>query len=208
MESSQRGRTALLTTLGVLVALAVVAIAARGSTSAGDATTRSPSDALLDVLFTIYLLGLISGAAIFIYLLVQYRQGCSPNRPRQAPEPVADAPVGRLSRRRRDALRPENRHLAAPATDRPEGGDRTVSAQLRSHVEHAPRDTKPESRGRRSLITLALVVLAVGAGWFAGRARRRARGARRGTTCSRQTRRRRWTSPSTTCGQSPIHAAP
>ena len=46
---------ALLTALGVLVALVVVAIAARGSTSAGEGGARGPSDALLDILFTLYL---------------------------------------------------------------------------------------------------------------------------------------------------------
>ena len=74
MESSQRGRTALLTTLGILLALAVVAIAARGSTSTGDNTTRTPSDALLDVFFTIYLLALVGGAVAFVYLLVLRRR--------------------------------------------------------------------------------------------------------------------------------------
>jgi Domain of unknown function (DUF4129) len=72
MESNRvpgAGR-ALLTTLGVLVALAVVAVASRGSTDAGTAETAPrPSDTVLDILFTLYLLLLVVGAIFFVYLL-------------------------------------------------------------------------------------------------------------------------------------------
>jgi hypothetical protein len=50
-----------LTTLGVLVALAVVAVASRGSTPVGEAGGRRPSDTLLDIFFTLYLLALQRG---------------------------------------------------------------------------------------------------------------------------------------------------
>ena len=64
-------RRALLTTLGVLVALAIVAVASRGSTDAGTAGTATrPSETVLDVLFTLYLLLLVVGALFFVYLLV------------------------------------------------------------------------------------------------------------------------------------------
>ena len=56
METSSRGRIALLTALGVLVALVVVAIAARGSIPAGEGGARGPTQALIDILFTLYLL--------------------------------------------------------------------------------------------------------------------------------------------------------
>ncbi len=176
MESTPRGRTALLTTLGVLVALAVVAIAARGSTSAGDDTTRNPSDALLDVFFTIYLLALIGGAVAFIYLLVLRRR--------------IDARTGRGKRRSPLEMLLSFAVLVGVAMlfarriatwERPPPIDREeVVGQARSIPVHTSREpTQPYEAGVAwwpVLITVALVVLAVGAWWLAGRARRRARG--------------------------------
>ena len=74
MEVSSRGRNALLTALGVLVALAVVAIASRGSIPAGEGGTRAPKQALIDIIFTLYLLTIASAAVLAIYLLVLRRQ--------------------------------------------------------------------------------------------------------------------------------------
>ena len=74
MEVSSRRRNALLTALGVLVALVVVAIAARGSIPTGEGGTRRPSQALIDILFTLYLLVLASSVALAIYLVVLRRQ--------------------------------------------------------------------------------------------------------------------------------------
>ena len=74
MEVSSRGRNALLTALGVLVALIVVAIAARGSIPTGEGGTRGPTQALIDILFTLYLLTIASSAVLAIYLLVLRRQ--------------------------------------------------------------------------------------------------------------------------------------
>ena len=73
MESSARTRNAFLTAAGVLRRVVLVAIASRGSTSAGDGATRKPSDALMDVLFTLYLVALVGGAVLFVYLLVLRR---------------------------------------------------------------------------------------------------------------------------------------
>ncbi len=67
MEARRAGP--LLTTLGVLVALAVVAVASRGSTDVGTPGARRPADTLLDVLFTVYIILLALGAILFIYLL-------------------------------------------------------------------------------------------------------------------------------------------
>ena len=74
METSSRVRTAFLTALGVLVALTVVAIAARGSTPTGEGGTRRPTQTLIDILFTLYLLVLASSVALAIYLVVLRRQ--------------------------------------------------------------------------------------------------------------------------------------
>ena len=73
MEVSARTRNAILTTIGVIVAIVLVAVASRGSTSLGDNGTRKPSDALTDILFALYLVALIGGAAMFVYLLVLQR---------------------------------------------------------------------------------------------------------------------------------------
>ena len=62
-----------LTTIGVLVALAIVTIASRGSTAAGGPGTRRPGDTLLDIFFTLYLLLLVAGAIFFVYLLALQR---------------------------------------------------------------------------------------------------------------------------------------
>ncbi|MBA2462571.1 MAG: hypothetical protein H0V45_12525, partial [Actinobacteria bacterium] len=67
MEARRAGP--LLTTLGVLVALAVVAVASRGSTDVGTPGERRPADTLLDVLFTLYIILLVLGAILFVYLL-------------------------------------------------------------------------------------------------------------------------------------------
>ena len=74
METSSRTRNAFLTVLGVLAALVLVAVASRGSTSLGDSAARKPSDALTDILFALYLVALIGGAVMFVYLLVLQRK--------------------------------------------------------------------------------------------------------------------------------------
>ena len=74
MEVSARTRNAFLTVVGVLAAIVFVAVASRGSTSFGDSATRKPSDALTDILFALYLVALIGGAAMFVYLLVLQRR--------------------------------------------------------------------------------------------------------------------------------------
>ena len=68
VEVSSRARNAFLTALGMLVALVVVAIAARGSIPAGDGGARSPTQALLDILFTLYLLLIASSAVLLVYM--------------------------------------------------------------------------------------------------------------------------------------------
>jgi Domain of unknown function (DUF4129) len=58
----------------VLGLVAVVAIAARGSTETGESTTRRPSDMLLDAFFSFILVAFIPAAAILIWGLMQRRE--------------------------------------------------------------------------------------------------------------------------------------
>ncbi|HXH87537.1 MAG TPA: DUF4129 domain-containing protein [Gaiellaceae bacterium] len=64
-----RFRGTILTLLGVLAALAVVAVAARGETPVGRAGTRRPADVLLDTLLSLFLLLMLAGVVLFVYLL-------------------------------------------------------------------------------------------------------------------------------------------
>lgn len=174
--ASRRGRNALLTALGVLVALVVVAIAAGGSIPTGEGGTRGPTQALVDILFTLYLLMIASGAVLLVYLFVLHRQ--------------AEAQGG-AARRRRKPLET----IASLAVLIGVGS--LLARRLAGHYPVAPPEV-PEEIGRRgpivattspdtvayepgfawapAIVTVALIVLALGAWWYAGRARKRARG--------------------------------
>ena len=176
MESSSRARNALLTTAGVLVAVALVAIASRGSTSAGDNETRKPSDALLDVFFTLYLVALAAGAVLFVYLLVLRRQVKAQAGP--APRKSLLGPLAALLVLAAVAL--PARRLAG--WERPAPVEREEVIGRASTVTIDPA-TQPASTPYEAgiawlpvLVTVGLVVLAVAAWWFSGRARKRARG--------------------------------
>ena len=73
VESIQRRRNALLTTLGILALVAVVAIASRGSTPSGGAGARRPTDTLLDIVLSLFIVSLVAGAVLFLYLLALRR---------------------------------------------------------------------------------------------------------------------------------------
>jgi hypothetical protein len=174
VEVSSRLKKALLTTFGVLTAVVVVALAARGSTPTGDNTTRRPSDALLDVLFSLYVVCLIAGACLFIYMLVLQRH--------------VRAVKG-------DARRHGSLEMALVglcllvgglyAARRLAGYDGPLRAQrddlFRNATQGLPQPVTAPGRGTEFswppvLITVGLILLAVGAWWYAGRARKRARG--------------------------------
>jgi hypothetical protein len=74
MEVSSRIRSAVLTALGILVALGVVAIASREETASGQVGDRHASDVLLDVLFALYLVGIFAGALILLYMIYLHRK--------------------------------------------------------------------------------------------------------------------------------------
>jgi hypothetical protein len=68
-----RGRAAAvaLPALVVLALVAVVAIAATGSTPAGSGSSRPPSESLLDMLFTLFLIAILAGGVLLVYGLTQ-----------------------------------------------------------------------------------------------------------------------------------------
>ena len=65
---------ALVPGLVVLALVAVVTIAATGSTPSGSGDTRAPADALLDTFFSLMLLAFVPAAALLIWALMQRRQ--------------------------------------------------------------------------------------------------------------------------------------
>ena len=177
MESSARTRNAFLTVVGVLAAVVLVAVASRGSTSFGDSATRKPSDALTDILFALYLVALIGGAAMFVYLLVLQRKvkaqtGKAP--PRSLRQMLGTmlvlVAVGLLMARRLSTWQ-------RPAPVEPEEAIGRADT-LPIHTTTLPTSGAYESdvSWLPVLITLGLVLLAVVAYWYAGHARKRARG--------------------------------
>jgi hypothetical protein len=172
MEVSSRRRNALLTALGVLVALVVVAIAARGSIPTGEGGTRRPTQALIDILFTLYLLVLASSVALAIYLVVLRRQiaargGSVGRRSRLESLLIAVVLIGAasvLGRRiaDQDALAPP----VAPQLTVQNGASGTSDGVA----------YEPEFAWAPALVTVGLLVVALGAWWYGGQARKRARG--------------------------------
>ena len=61
----------VLPALVVLVLVAVVAMAATGSTPSGDDSTRPPSESLLDSIFTLGLIAVAIGGVLLVYGLMQ-----------------------------------------------------------------------------------------------------------------------------------------
>ena len=176
MEVSSRARNAFLTTLGVLVALVVVAIAARGSTSAGDDTTRKPSDALLDVFFTLYLVALIGKAIAFVYLLVLRRKVKvqTGQAPRRTLLELLVTVVVLVGVSMLIARRVATYERAAPIEPE-EAIGQARSIPVHTTAEPA-RAYEADVAWIPVIVTAGLIVLAVGAWWLAGRARKQARG--------------------------------
>ena len=176
MEVSSRGRNAILTAFGVLVALIVVAIAAGGSIPAGEGGAHGPAQALLDVLFTLYLLMFPTSLVLLVCLLVLRRkiqaQGGALVRRRGPLETLLSFLVligaGSLLARKlagQDPIRP-------PEVPEQFGRARTLQQTTsRDAVAY-----EPEVAWIPAGVTVALIVLALGAWWYAGRARKRARG--------------------------------
>ena len=177
METSARTRNAFLTVVGVLAAIVLVAVASRGSTSLGDSAARKPSDALTDILFALYLIALIGGAAMFVYLLVLQRKvkaqtGKAPPRSlrRMLGTMLVLVAFGLLMQRRLSTWQ-------RPAPVEPEEAiGQAQSIPIHTSRQPTAGSLESEVSWGPVLITLGLVLLAVIAYWYAGRARKRARG--------------------------------
>ena len=191
MERSSRVRTALLTALGVLVALVVVAIASRGSIPAGEGGARGPTQALIDIFFTLYLLGIASSAVMLLYLLLLRRQIAAPGgmdvRRRKPLETLLTVlvfvGVGSLLARR---LAGQNPIVPPEPPEQVFGGD----PGLATTTSPDTAAYEPEFAWAPAIVTVALIVLALGAWWYAGRARKRARGELRAGESARDRARR------------------
>ena len=177
METSARTRNAFLTLVGVLAAIVLVAVASRGSTSFGDSTARKPSDALTDIVFALYLVALVGGAIMFVYLLVLQRKikvqsGKAPRRSltQMLGTMLVLVAVGTLFARRIATWQ-------RPAPAEPEEAfGRANTLPIDTSTQPLPGSGQSEISWLPVLITLGLVLLAVIAYWYAGRSRKRARG--------------------------------
>lgn len=175
MESSPpRARNAFLTAAGVLLALGLVAVSSRGTTRAGDDRSRQPSDALLDLVFSLYLVALASGAVILVYLLVQRRvaKATGVARRRGVLEMLATmfvlAGLAMLFARRLVTWeRP-------PPVEAEEGIG--VATAIPADTSALPSSYQAEVAWIPVLVTVGLIALAAAAWWLSSRARRRARG--------------------------------
>jgi Domain of unknown function (DUF4129) len=176
-SSGSPARNAFLTTAGVLGALALVAVAARGSTEIGEGAARRPTDALIDIVFTLYLLVMAAGAVLFVYLLVLQRraaakEGRTPKRSdiRALAILLLFGALAALAARSLDEWNPTWR---ASSEGQPAG---TVSTPSATTQPLAPEAADPAFSWLPVLATLALILFAGGAWAFASRARSRARG--------------------------------
>jgi hypothetical protein len=175
MEPSGRLRSALLTGLGVLVALGVVGIATRGATPVGEGGSASPSGALTDIAFTLYIVALVAGGVLFLYLLVLHRHArrTGPGGPAQMIRNLASLlvfmlVVGLVVRGIQG--RGGDLQIELPAAPPPpEGADPGGSA----------RQEERTFAWIPVLVTLGLLAAAVLGVWWSERARRAARGERR-----------------------------
>ena len=166
--------TRVTTVLGVLAAVAVVAVASRGSTPATTDRVRQPSDTLLDLVFSLYVVGIALGGVLFVALLVLRRFATLAERPPGRGNPLRTFLVAVVLI---TALFAVLRWLQV--TD-PAITPREVPAVPPADAAPTPtRDTAEQYEAEfawRPLLALGLVaLLGVLAWWRAGRARRLAR---------------------------------
>jgi len=175
-SSGSRGRNAFLTTVGVLGALALVAVAARGSTAVGGGAARKPTDALIDIVFTLYLVMMLAGALLLVYLLVLRRRaaldsGKAPQRSdvKALAMLLLLGAVAAVAARSFDGLTRPGR---PGAEEEPVSTDTTAATTQVLPLDQA----EAGFAWLPVLATLALIILALGAWWLSARARSRARG--------------------------------
>jgi hypothetical protein len=177
METSSRGRKAFLTALGMVTVLVVVAIASRGSIPAGEGGAHGPTQALMDIFFTLYLLVIASSAVLLLYLFLLRRQieaqGGTVVRRRRPLETLLTVVlligVGSLMARR---LAGHNPIVPPAAPEQVFGGD--PLGQTTTSPDAVVY--KPEFAWAPAIVTVALILLAIGAWWYGRRSRKRARG--------------------------------
>ncbi|HZG34905.1 MAG TPA: DUF4129 domain-containing protein [Gaiellaceae bacterium] len=175
----------LLTVVGVLVALTAVAVAARSS-SAKESTPerRQPSETLLDVFFSLYVVGMVLGLALLVALLVLRRYAVlDTDAARRSPLRslvVAVLVVGLL------LVGIRYLQLREPTVTFPE---LPQAAQIVDPEEEAARSREQyeaEFAWKPMLALAALLLLGGLAWWRAGKARRRARDRRPRQTLAEQ----------------------
>lgn len=171
---SRRGT--VLTTLGVLLALGVVAVAARGGVQTGTPGSRRPADGLLDVVFSLFLVALAVGAVAIALIFYLNRDAL-----RALPEPIR-----RRQRSRRTILLVFASVLVLALLVRSVGerqGDLELPALLpappadgEAAEEAAEGGYEPEFAWIPVLIVVAVATAGVVAAWWSAKARRKARG--------------------------------
>ena len=158
--------------LGLLALVAVVAIASRGSTPSSTAGARRPTDTLLDILLSLYLVSLAAGALLFLYLMALRRTTLSQpgRRPRDWWSVVGMllfVGAALLVARDFSSRGSDGAGIDLPQTSGAGEATLTASEQERYEAEFA---WIPVS------ITLGLIAVAIAGVWWSGRSRRRARG--------------------------------
>jgi hypothetical protein len=178
MERSSRSwRNAVLTAVGVLGALTLVAIASRGSTSSGNGRTRPLGNTLLDVLFSLYVIALVLGGFLFLYLLALRRHSRSGGEVglrrlwRDAVTVVVLITLGVFFARQ---LGRADLGITPPASVEVADGGAVPTTETTS------RAYEPEFAWIPVGIMLALLSVAALGVWWSARTRRRARGELRG----------------------------
>ena len=171
---SRRGT--ILTTLGVLVALGVVALASRGGVQTGSPDSRRPADGLLDVAFSLFLVALALGVVAIVLTFYLNRDAL-----RALPEPIR-----RRQRSRRTILIVVASVLALALLVR-SLGERQGGLELPELQPATPTDPaqaaeaadeqyQPEFAWIPVLIVVVIATAGVTAAWWSAKARRRARG--------------------------------
>jgi Domain of unknown function (DUF4129) len=174
MEVSSRARKALLTALGVLIALTVVAIASRGSIPAGEGGARAPRRALIDIIFTLYLLTIAASAVLAVYLLV-LRRLLEARGEVQRRSPLERLLVVLFLFGLASLAIPRLRHLN-PINPPDEAEGVGAGGSFPGATSSTSDAAQAGFSWAAASVTVALILLAVGAWWYAGRARKRARG--------------------------------
>ncbi len=174
MRSGSRHRRTLLTVGGVLVALAVVALASRGATPVGEAGTRRPSQRLVDYAMSLYLLLMVVGIGFYAYILLLRRDVMAEAaKRRKKKNPVVGFVVFLIAMALLAAV------VRQMSLDGARNGGSPIARALRPRI---PTGTNPAGAQRFEpqfallpvLVVSGVAAAAIGAFFFSARARRRA----------------------------------